>query len=134
MADSKTFPSDKEDEQEQRLILDLRHMYHTEVEIAQALSRVRSHLEASHTGRSDIRPGKQQRDGLLSTQQAGTVQADGHGTSTRFPRRKAWQQRTGSIAAAVFVITTVWVDHQTIRTSSGQYRPSTCSMLRQDGP
>jgi photosystem II stability/assembly factor-like uncharacterized protein len=103
MADSKTFPSDKEDEREQRLIRDLRYMYRTEVEIAQALSRVRSHLEASRTGRSDIRPGTQQRDGLLSTQQAGSGQADGHGASTRFPRRKAWQQRTGSIAAAVFV-------------------------------
>ena len=103
MEDSKTFPSDKEDEREQRLIRDLRHMYHTEVEIAQALSRVRSHLETSHTGRSDIRPGTQQRDGLLSTQQAGSGQADGHGASTRFPRRKAWQQLTGSIAATVFV-------------------------------
>ena len=41
MADSNTFPSDKEDEREQRLIRDLRHMYHTEVEIAQALSRVK---------------------------------------------------------------------------------------------
>ena len=60
MADSNTFPSDKEDEREQRLIRDLRHMYHTEGEIAQALSRVRSHLETSRTGRSDIRPSTQQ--------------------------------------------------------------------------
>jgi len=28
---------------------------------------------------------------------------DGYGTSTRFPQRKAWQQRSGSIAATVFV-------------------------------
>jgi photosystem II stability/assembly factor-like uncharacterized protein len=103
MADSHTFPSDKEDERERRLIRDLRHMYHTEGEIAQALSRVRSHLETSRTGRSDIRPSTQQRDGLLSTLQAGSGQADGHGTSTRFSQRKAWQQRAGSIAAAVFV-------------------------------
>ena len=47
MANSKTFPSDKEDEREQRLIRDLRHLYHTEVEIAQALSRVRSHVEGT---------------------------------------------------------------------------------------
>jgi len=103
MADSNTFPSDNGDEREQRLIRDLRHMYHTEGEIAQALSRVRSHLEASRTGRSDIHPSTQQRDGLLSTQLAGSRQAGGHGTSTRFSQRRAWQQRTGSVAAAVFV-------------------------------
>jgi photosystem II stability/assembly factor-like uncharacterized protein len=103
MADSNTFPSDKGDEREQRLIRDLRHMYHTEGEIAQALSRVRSHLETSRTGRSDVGPGVQQSDGLPSTRQAGSGQADGHGTSTRFSQRKAWQQRTGSIAAAVLV-------------------------------
>src|SRR6266581_7066393 len=103
MADSNTFSSDNGDEREQRLIRDLRHMYHTEGEIAQALSRVRSHLETSRTGRSDIRPSTQQRDGLLSTQLAGSRQAGGHGTSTRFSQRRAWQQRTGSVAAAVFV-------------------------------
>ena len=103
MADSHAFPSDKGDEQEQRLIRNLRHMYHTEVESAQALSRVRSHLEMCRTGRSDICPGPQQRDGLLLTQQAGSGQADGHGASSRLSRRRAWQQRTDSIAAAVFV-------------------------------
>jgi photosystem II stability/assembly factor-like uncharacterized protein len=100
MSDSDAFPSD---EREQRLIQDLRRMYHPEVETAQVLARVRSRLEESSTNRLDIHPSTQHRDGLLSTQRAGPGQVDSHGSPTRFSQRRTWQQRTGPIAAAVFV-------------------------------
>jgi photosystem II stability/assembly factor-like uncharacterized protein len=103
MPDFDEFSSSKGDEQEQRLIRDLHRMYHSEVETTQSLARVRSRLEASSTNRLGIHPSTQHRDGLLSTLRAEPGQADSHGTPIRFSQKMTWQQRTGSIAAAVFV-------------------------------
>ncbi len=103
MPDFDKFPSGERDEQEQRLIEDLRRMFHREVETTQSLARVRSRLEASSTNRLDIHPSTQHRDELLSMQRAEPGQEGSHGAPIRFSQRMTWQQRTGPIAAAVFV-------------------------------
>ena len=100
MAESDAFPSGGWDEREQRLVRDLRRMYHSEVETIQSLTRVRSRLEASSTNRLGIHPSMQHRDGLLSTLRAAPGQADRDDAPISFSQRMTCQQRTGSIASA----------------------------------
>ena len=103
MADSDVFPSDKGNEGEQRLIQDLRRIYHTEVETTQALARLRSRLQARRLGRPDIHPYSQHRNRLPTIQRSRPSEVDRQGPPSRFAEGPMWQQRSGSIAAAVLV-------------------------------
>lgn len=103
MAESDAFPSGEEDKREQRLIGDLRRMYHTDEAVAQALARVRKRLEESSVRVLDTHARTQHQPGLPSRQQAQPGYMNKEDTRFRFSEGKTWQQRTALIAAAFFV-------------------------------
>ena len=93
MADTHELIPEEVDEQNQRLIQDLRRMYPTSAQVAQPLARIQQRLFHSDDGtqQDEVRtlpPQMSQR-----TQQARA--------STMNPKRKAWQRRLGTLAAAV---------------------------------
>ena len=102
MTGSDTFPSGG-DEREQRLIRDLRRMYHTEDAVAQALARVRKRIVESNASILDAHASAQHQQGLPSRQRARPGHMHRDGMPSRFPVGRTWQQRTGSIAAVLFV-------------------------------
>ncbi len=95
------FPSGEGDEREQRLMRDLRRMYHSEVEDAQSLARVRRRLEESRASDLDGPASTAQRHDTLSMHREwpGIVKS----TRSSFSVERTWQQRMGIIAAALFV-------------------------------
>jgi len=101
MVDSDKFTSGDEDERDQRLIQDLHRMYHTKVEDAQLIARMRKRLAESSASILYDSTGTPQQHHMLSRQR----ERPDNMSSTRasFAEGKTWQQRTGTIAAAVFV-------------------------------
>ncbi len=101
MVDSDKFTSDDEDERDQRLIQDLYRMYHAKVEDAELLARIRQRLAESSTSMLyDSTRTPQQHDVLsMRRERPGNVNS----TRASFAERRTWQQRTGAIAAVVFV-------------------------------
>jgi photosystem II stability/assembly factor-like uncharacterized protein len=94
MADTHELIPEEVDEQNQRLIQDLRRMYPTSAQVAQPLARVQQRL--FHSG-----DGTQQDEVSTPPPQLPqrTLQARG---STVKPKGKTWQRRFGTLAAAVF--------------------------------
>src|SRR5690349_12217725 len=82
------------DEQNQRLIGDLRRMYSTSAQLAQPLTRVQQRL--FHSGE-----GTQQDELSISPPQLSQRRRQARG-STANPEGKAWQRRCGTLAAALF--------------------------------
>jgi photosystem II stability/assembly factor-like uncharacterized protein len=101
MVDSDKFTSDDEDERDQRLIQDLHRMYHAKVEDAQLLARIRKRLAESSAGILYNSPKAPQQHDVLGMHR----ERPGNVNSTRFSfaEGRTWQQRTGAIAAVVFV-------------------------------
>jgi len=94
MTDANELTPEEVDEQNQRLIRDLRRMYPTSAQLAQPLARVQKRLfhsgyETQQDEMSTPPPQLPQR----------TRQARG---STANPKGKAWQRRFGTLSAAVF--------------------------------
>ncbi len=93
MTDTHELTPEEVDEQNQRLIRDLRRMYPMSAQMAQPLARVQQRL--FHSG-----DGTQQDEMSIPHQLSlRTRQARG---STANPKGKAWQRRFGTLAAAVF--------------------------------
>ncbi len=94
MADTHELTPEEVDEQNQRLIQDLRRMYPTSAQVAQPLARVQQRLYHSDDG-------TQQNEMSTPSPQLPqrTLQAR---ASTVKPTGKAWQRRLGTLAAAVF--------------------------------
>ncbi len=82
------------DEQNQRLIQDLRRMYPTSAQVAQSLARVRQSLFHSDDGMQQDEVSTPPPQLPNRTQQARA--------SSMNPKGKVWQRRVGTIAAAVF--------------------------------
>jgi len=101
MADSDEFPSGNGDERGQRLIRDLRRMYHSEGEAAQRLARVRERLEESSARMLNNPASTPQQQGMLSTRREGSDMVND--TRSSFSERRTWQQRMGIIAAVLVV-------------------------------
>jgi photosystem II stability/assembly factor-like uncharacterized protein len=101
MVDSDKFTSGDEDERDQRLIQDLHHMYHAKVEDAQLLARIRKRLAESSASMLYNSPRTPQQHDVLSMHR----ERPGNVNSTRagIAEGRTWQQRTGTIAAVVFV-------------------------------
>jgi photosystem II stability/assembly factor-like uncharacterized protein len=101
MVDSDKFTSGDEDERDQRLIQDLHRMYHAKVEDAQPLARIRKRLaEGSASILYDSTRTPQQHDVLsMHRESSGNVNSN----RSSFTEGRTWQQRTGTIAAVVFV-------------------------------
>ena len=98
MADSDEFPSGKGDERGQRLIQDLRRMYHSEDEAARRLARVRERLEES-SARMPNKPTNAPQQQSTQWEEPGIV----NGTRSSYSERRTWQQRMSIIAAMLFV-------------------------------
>ena len=101
MVDSDKFTSGGEDERDQRLIQDLHRMYHTKVEDAQLLARIRKRLaESSASILNESTRTPQQHDVLsMYGERPGNMNT----TRASFAEGKTWQQRSGTVAAVVFV-------------------------------
>jgi photosystem II stability/assembly factor-like uncharacterized protein len=101
MVDSDKFTSGDEDERDQRLIQDLHRMYHAKVEDDQLLARIRQRLAESSTSMLYDSTRTPQRHDIVSMH----PERPDNRNSTRasFAEGKTWQQRTGAIAAVVFV-------------------------------
>jgi photosystem II stability/assembly factor-like uncharacterized protein len=101
MVDSDEFTSGDEDEQNRRLIQDLHRMYHAKVEDAQPLARIRQRLAETNTSMLYDSTRTPQQHEVLSMHR----ERPDNVNSTRFgfAERRTWQQRTGAIAAVVFV-------------------------------
>ncbi len=94
-------PSGERDAQEQRLIGDLHRMYHSEIEDAQPLARVRRRLAESRASVVRDPASTPQRHSVLSAHREaiGTVNS----SHSRVSMGRTWQQRLGIIAAVLFV-------------------------------
>jgi hypothetical protein len=92
MAESDTGPSGGGDELEQRLIRDLRRMYHTEDAVAQALARVRKRVAESNTSILDAHPSTQHQQGLPGRQRVRPDHMHRDGMPSRFTVGRTWQQ------------------------------------------
>lgn len=101
MVDSDKFTSGDEDERDRRLIQDLHRIYHAKVEDAQPLARIRKRLAESGANiLYDSTRTPQQHDVLsINQERPGNVNS----THASFAEGKTWQQRTGGIAAVLFV-------------------------------
>ncbi len=101
MVDSDKFTSGDEDEQDRRLIQDLHRMYHAKVEDAQLLAHIRQRLAESSTSMLyDSTRTPLQHDVLsMHRERPDNVNS----TRASFAEGRTWQQRTGAIAAVVFV-------------------------------
>lgn len=131
MESSDEFPAREGGEQNQRLVQDLRRMYHTGVEDAQSLARLRTRLEESSTNRlsNDVTRGQQQDS--LRTQR----ETLGHrnGNRPNFFEGRMWRRRTSSIAAVLFV--TVLVGALiVVLTYAHQNRQDAGNTLKRFGP
>jgi photosystem II stability/assembly factor-like uncharacterized protein len=94
-------PSGEGNEREQRLMRDLHRMYHSEVEDAQPLARVRRRLAESVPGFVHDSASTSQRHDRLTTlgEKPGNVKS----TDSSVSLGRTWQQRLEIIAAVVFV-------------------------------
>ncbi len=101
MVDSDKFTPGDEDERDRRLIQDLHRMYHAKVEDASPLARIRKRLAESSAGILYNSPKAPQQHDVLGMhwERPGNVNS----TRSSFAEGKTWQQRTGAIAAVVFV-------------------------------
>jgi photosystem II stability/assembly factor-like uncharacterized protein len=101
MVDSDKFTSGDEDERDRRLIQDLHRMYHAKVEDGQLLARIRKRLAESSAGILYNSPKAPRQHDVLGMHR----ERPGNVNSTRasFAEGRTWQQRTGAIAAVVFV-------------------------------
>src|SRR5258708_19895782 len=93
MTDTNELTPDEVDEQNQRLIRDLRRMYPTSAQVAQPLARVQQRLFHSGDGTQQDEVSTPPQLSLRTWQTRG---------STANPKGKAWQRRFGALAAAVF--------------------------------
>ena len=93
MADKNELTPEEVDEQNQRLIQDLRRMYPTSAQVAQPLARVQQRLFHSSDG--------MQQDEMSTPPQL-SQRTQRARASTVNPKGKAWQRRMGTLAAAVF--------------------------------
>ncbi len=101
MVDSDKLTSGDEDERDQRLIQDLHRMYHTKVEDAQLLARIRKRLAESSASILNESTRTPQQHAVLRMH--GERPGNMNTTRASFAEGKTWQQRTGAIAAVVFV-------------------------------
>src|SRR5215471_14449640 len=94
-------PPSEGDEQEQRLMRDLHHMYHSEIEDAQPLAHVRRRLAASRVSMVHDPASALQGQDMLSMhrERPRSVRT----TPASLSARKTWQQRMGIITAGLFV-------------------------------
>jgi photosystem II stability/assembly factor-like uncharacterized protein len=93
MTDTHELTPEEVDEQNQRLIRDLRRMYPTSAQVAQPLARVQQRLFHSGDG--------MQQDEMSTPPQLSLRTRQARGSSAN-PKGKAWQRRFGTLAAAVF--------------------------------
>jgi hypothetical protein len=94
MADTNELTPEEMDQQNQRLMQDLRRMYPTRAQVAQPLARVQQRLFHSGDGTPQDEVSTPPPPLSLRTRQARG--------STANPKGKAWQRRVGTLAAAVF--------------------------------
>jgi photosystem II stability/assembly factor-like uncharacterized protein len=98
MADSDKFSSSEGDERNQRLIQDLRRIYHTEGEHIQVLAHVRKRLEDRQIAIPSTPMTTRQQHGIQRER------ADHMNSAhANFSESRTWQQSVGIIAAALFV-------------------------------
>lgn len=94
MTDTNELTPQELDDQNQRLMRDLRRMYPTSAQLAQPLARVQQRLFHSGYGTQQDEMGTPPPQLSLRRRQARG--------STANPKGKAWQRRSGTLAAAIF--------------------------------
>ena len=95
MTDTNELTPEEVDEQNRRLIQDLRRMYPTSAQVAQPLARVQQRLFHSGDGA--------QQDKVSTPPQLSLRTRQARGRTVN-PTGKAWQRRFGTLAAAIFAV------------------------------
>jgi photosystem II stability/assembly factor-like uncharacterized protein len=104
MADFDELLLEEADERDQRLIHDLRRMYHMDAQTAEHLARVRHHLLTNRNSSVYDHQGTQQHHMPLNVQQARSSTRNMAQTRFTIAGERPWGRRLSTVAAVLFVI------------------------------